>query len=307
MSEIQECKICMDIYGNKQSHIKAPKILGCGHTLCKECLEGIISKSIEPYILCPFCNSEINKQQRAEDYTTNLNIIDLVNESFNIPIEEFESQKGGKTPTEYKIISLGNAGVGKTSIFQRLLSDKFTDSYKATIGCDIIPRYNVKYKQNLYKLAFYDTGGQEKYMSTSINYIRQSDGILFVYDISNEESFDDLETWINICKDVKQNITGIILGNKSDKIRKVNYNEVKNYAEENGLLYYETSAKLDKNLKKAITVLLNEIIESKKINESFESLSSINTAFNLNNSLDSLTLPKKNLFSKFCSCINPFN
>ena len=80
-----ECQICLDIYGINVNHIKAPKFLSCGHSICKECLKGIIQKSTENFILCPFCKEEIEKKSNVNNYITNKQLIQLVNEAFGLP------------------------------------------------------------------------------------------------------------------------------------------------------------------------------------------------------------------------------
>ena len=96
------------------------------------------------------------------------------------------------------------------------------------------------------------------------NNLRNKDGVLFTYDISNEESFDDLEEWYNFYKSQNKKVAGLLIGNKCDGERIVNQEKAENFAEEHGLKYIETSAKLDKNIKKAIVYLLEEIIKSKE-------------------------------------------
>ena len=81
------------------------------------------------------------------------------------------------------------------------------------------------------------------------SYLRNSDGVLFVYDISNKDSFNALETWYNLYKEENENVVGILIGNKSDNKHAVNKEEAKKFAKVHGLKkYLETSAKLDKNI-----------------------------------------------------------
>ena len=77
--EYPECPICLDIFGNKSSHIKAPKVLKCGDSICKACLRDIINYSKEEYILCPMCKEKIKKEENIDDYTTNKGLIKVVN------------------------------------------------------------------------------------------------------------------------------------------------------------------------------------------------------------------------------------
>ena len=205
----------------------------------------------------------IAKKENINDYVPNRQLIQLINSSFRFP--ENEERNNKEIITIYKIISLGASREGKTSIFKRLLKEKFEFSYNATIYIELSEPYYVKYKNKKYKLFFYDSGGQEKYISELFkNYMRQSDGVLFVFDISNRESFDDLKSWYNLYKAEKENVVGVIIGNKCNiEFRQVDYDEAKAFADSLGLEYLETSAKLDKKIKKAIVYLLDDIIESK--------------------------------------------
>ena len=126
--EFPECPICFDIYGNSLTHIKAPKILKCGDTFCKECLEDIIKRNETDYFECPLCKSQIKKEVNIDDYTTNKELIRLIDSSFKLPEEGVVNQKEDiNKPIKYTIIFLGNSGVGKTSIFQRLNINKFDE------------------------------------------------------------------------------------------------------------------------------------------------------------------------------------
>ena len=306
MEGYPECPICLDIYGIDQSHIRAPKVLNCGDTLCKECLGNIIKKSTEEeFFDCPVCKEKIKKKD-IDEFITNKEIIRLVNGIFNIPKEEAENENEieNNKPISYKIISLGSAGVGKTTIFGRIIEDKFIEKYTITLGIQISQAYYVKYKNIKYKLLFYDTCGQERMASSQIpkNYLRNSDGVLFIYDISNIGTFNDLKNWYDLYKEEKENIVGVLIGNKCDIERQVSYDEAKKFADELGLEYFEVSAKLDKNVKKAIAFLLSEIIESKK---NYDVLSSVNRGTTF--VLDQKKLRKESFCSRFCKKFNPKN
>ena len=304
MEGYPECPICLDIYGIDQSHIRAPKVLNCGDTLCKECLEKIIKKSAEEFFECPICKDKLKKKD-IDEFITNKEIIRLVNGIFNIPKEEAENENEieNNKPISYKIISLGSAGVGKTTIFGRLITDKFIEQYEITLAIQISKAYYVKYKNIKYSLMFYDTCGQEQ-MASKLpkNYLRNSDGVMFIYDISNMGTFNDLKSWYDLYKAEKENIVGVLIGNKCDIERQVSYEEAKNFADEHGLKYFEISAKLDKNVKKAIAVLLNEIIESKK---NYDTLTCVDKGTKF--SLDPKKLRKESFCSRICKKFNPKN
>ena len=307
MEGYPECPICLDIYGIDQSHIRAPKVLNCGDTLCKECLEKIIKKSAEEFFECPICKDKLKKKD-IDEFITNKEIIRLVNGIFNIPKDEVENENENEIennkPIPYRIISLGSAGVGKTSTIRRLITDKFNETSRVTIGLDVSEEYYVKYKNIKYKLIFYDTCGQEEATSQiPQNYLRSSDGVLFIFDLSDKQSFKDLETkWYELYKGVKENIVGVLIGNKCDLKHQVSNDKAKKFAKKHGLQYFEISAKLDINVKKSIAVLLNEIIESTK---HYDRLSLVKAERRF--SLDASKLKKESFCSRFCKKLNPKN
>ena len=78
MEENLECPICFDIFRNNSSHIKAPKVLKCGDSICKECLEEIIKNSIKEFFLCPLCKAKIKKEKNIDGYTSNKKLINMI-------------------------------------------------------------------------------------------------------------------------------------------------------------------------------------------------------------------------------------
>ena len=293
MEEYPECPICSDIFGINKDHIKAPKILSCGDSICKECLEDLLKNTDENYFICQVCNEKIEKKN-IDNYVTNKDLIKVVNSCFNIPVKENEEQEGDKTIT-YNIVLLGNYGVGKSSIFNRLSKDIFSENIPSTVGLDSTI-YFIKFRNKRYKLIIRDTSGQEKYKAITQSFLRQTDGVFFIYDISNQDTFDDLEFWYDLYKKENENVIGILIGNKCECIHEVTEDKAKKFVGDHGLKnYFETSAKLDKNLKKALACLLEEIIESKAL---YNSLRSVDVNFSLKPEKKEEKSGKK----KKCSC-----
>ena len=94
---------------------------------------------------------------------------------------------------------------------------------------------NIKKKK--YKLTLNDPSGQEKFKSITKNYLRNTDGVLFIYDISNQDSFNDLESWYELYKNENEKVIGLLIGSKCDLERKVNIEEAKKFAKEHELKY----------------------------------------------------------------------
>jgi Ras-related protein Rab-2A len=153
----------------------------------------------------------------------------------------------------FKIIVIGDSGVGKTCITNQATKLKFDDCYKATVGMEFYS-LSVKLNKILIKLQIWDTCGQETYRSLITNFYRSSSLGVMVYAIDDLKSFNDLDFWM---KEIKVNNSPdtklILVGNKLDKNneRKVKFEEGKNYAKSNGFEdFFETSAKTGENVRK---------------------------------------------------------
>jgi Ras-related protein Rab-6A len=146
---------------------------------------------------------------------------------------------------KYKLIFLGDQNVGKSCILNRFMNDTFTEEYQATIGLDFQSK-NVQIDNQDIHLLLYDTAGQEKFRSLIPMYTRDSNIILLVYEINNKDSFIHLPDWLNDLSNInKEDVIFALVGNKIDleEKRQVSTEEGKNYAEQNGFLFQEVSAK----------------------------------------------------------------
>jgi len=146
---------------------------------------------------------------------------------------------------KYKLILLGDQGVGKSCILNRFLNDTFIEDYQATIGLDFQSK-NVQIENQNIHLLLYDTAGQEKFRSLIPMYTRDANIILLVYDISNKDTFNHLPDWIRDLTNVNINeIIFVIVANKIDlnAQRAVTLEEGQKFAEEHDFLFQEISAK----------------------------------------------------------------
>ena len=146
---------------------------------------------------------------------------------------------------KYKLIFLGDQNVGKSCILNRFMNDTFTEEYQATIGLDFQSK-NVQIDNQDIHLLLYDTAGQEKFRSLIPMYTRDSNIILLVYEINNKDSFIHLPDWLNDLSNVnKEDVIFALVGNKIDleEKREVSTEEGKSYAEQNGFIFHEVSAK----------------------------------------------------------------
>ena len=160
----------------------------------------------------------------------------------------------------YKIIA-----VGKSNILSRYTNDKFNPSHEITIGCEFMSK-NLTIKNRNIRIQIWDTAGQEAFRSITRTYYKSSTCAFIVYDISDKKTFDNIITWLNECRDMcYKDILICLIGNKCDLEgkRAVSYEEGKNFAEENDLLFFETSAKDGTNIQECFnesaTILVDKI------------------------------------------------
>ncbi len=157
-----------------------------------------------------------------------------------------------------KGILLGHTNVGKTTFFKYIQGEEY-QGFLPTIGIDSITINAEVNKDNVY-FDLYDTAGQERYESISKNYYKQVDGILFFFDVTNEDSFKRIDNWIYNIKQLEDinNFEMILIGNKIDQNeeRKISKKEAKEKANKYGMKYFESCCLNGWN----VYELLNEII-----------------------------------------------
>ena len=146
----------------------------------------------------------------------------------------------------FSIITLGNSGVGKTSILRRFSLNTFDENILSTIGISFGNKEIILNNNQKIMLKLLDTAGQEKYKSLAKTYLKNADGVLFVFSLNEKESFDDMMNWIDLYNNNngKSNVPRILVGNKSDLERKVEKDVIDKFLEKNKYLkYVDTSAK----------------------------------------------------------------
>ncbi|XP_060644719.1 ras-related protein Rab-5A-like isoform X1 [Drosophila nasuta] len=150
----------------------------------------------------------------------------------------------------YKVVILGAAVVGKSSLVLRFVKGQFHEYQESTIGAAFFTQ-TICIKDTVVKFEIWDTAGQERFHSLVSMYYRNAQAAIVVYDIQNQDSFQRAKTWLKeLRKQAPPNIVIALAGNKADlsNIRVVEFDEAKQYAEENGLLFMETSAKTGLNV-----------------------------------------------------------
>lgn len=166
----------------------------------------------------------------------------------------------------FKLLLIGNAGVGKSCLLLRFADDTYADSYINTIGVDFKIK-TIDLDGQTAKLQIWDTAGQERFRTITSSYYRGSHGIIVVYDCTDRESFDHVKYWLGeIDKYASQGVTRLLVGNKCDlkSMRPedknvVAYDDGKELADSHGIHFLETSAKDAYNVEKAFQDLALEI------------------------------------------------
>jgi Ras-related protein Rab-11A len=163
--------------------------------------------------------------------------------------------------TIFKIVIVGDSGVGKTNLITRYLKNDFKPETKATIGVEFSDKKYI-YKNKNIKIQIWDTAGQERYRSLTSMYYKGAKGAIFVYDISSKISFENIDKWlIEMKKTADENIKIILIGNKCDLIdkREVKEDDGKIKAKDLNVPFMETSALNCINVEKAFNFLIEEI------------------------------------------------
>lgn len=161
----------------------------------------------------------------------------------------------------FKLLLIGDSGVGKTCLLFRFAEDSFNNSFISTIGIDFKIR-TIELDGKKIKLQIWDTAGQERFRTITTAYYRGAMGILLVYDITNEKSFDNIKNWIrNIEEHASSDVERMVLGNKCDMVdrRQVSRERGEQLAIEYGIKFMETSAKANINVEEAFFTLARDI------------------------------------------------
>ena len=150
----------------------------------------------------------------------------------------------------FKLVVLGEAAVGKTSIVRRYCEGTFLDGYKTTIGSDFYAKYLYLQDGTPIILSIWDLAGEGRFSFVLENFMRGAKGALLVFDLSRKRTFLKLADWLNLLQKSAGFIPLILIGNKSDLIdsRFVTADEARAFAESNGISYFETSAKENWNV-----------------------------------------------------------
>ena len=144
-----------------------------------------------------------------------------------------------------KFIVIGDSSVGKSNILSKFKDDKFDEKSQPSIGVQFIAK-NIVIENTTFRLQIWDTAGQECFRSMTKIYYKNSSCAFLVYDITEKESFNNIDLWLNECKKVApETILLVLIGNKCDlkENREVSYEDGLKFSKKNKMLFFETSAK----------------------------------------------------------------
>ena len=167
-----------------------------------------------------------------------------------------------------KLLLLGDSSVGKTSILNKYISNKFDESSISTVGVDYMDKI-IDYNKFKIKLQIWDTSGEEKFRTITKNFYRNADGLLVVFDLTKKESYDHIKSWIDEAKENNDKLKTILIGNKLDlkDERIVAIDVAKQFAEKNNLKYIETSAKDGTNINESFQAIIDLLFDGKSSEE----------------------------------------
>jgi small GTP-binding protein len=163
---------------------------------------------------------------------------------------------------QFRLLIVGESGVGKTCILLRFADDMFEPDFLSTIGVDFKVKELVLDGKRV-KLQIWDSAGQERFRNITSSYYRNSSGVIIVYDVTSQDSFDKVAGWI---EEVRRHVQVplLIVGNKSDLVdkRQVATEAGEEFAQRQGLIFMETSAKANTNIDAAFGELSKKLVEA---------------------------------------------
>jgi len=210
----------------------------------------------------------------------------------------------------FKVVFVGDAGVGKTQIINKFVKNKFSNDYKPTIGLDFYFK-TINSNVKIIKLQLWDSGGQKAFIPIIRAYYKNSQLIVLVYAVDNKKSFNSIQSWVEEVKTQIKNPKFLLIGNKCDleDKREVTYEDAKQYAEDNGMKFFEVSAKEGTNINddmfnSIIQDLLDDMEKEKNNNPTYNNPKYIEHKipdYHIQD-IDHIKNKKDSCWSKYCSC-----
>lgn len=233
-----------------------------------------------------FFEFEISAVVRTRIFATGRNevaYIDLDMKDHASSLTSFDKQR------MVRFILLGASGVGKTSILHRFCDGRFIGSTQSTIGVDFKWR-DIEVDGEVFRLHVWDTAGQEQFKVIARNYYRQADGALLVYDSTDPQTLDELQSFIDDARELcPLGVVFVLLGNKCDlvattKSKVVSRESGEAFARRRGIpLFFETSAANGACIDEAFEVLCRHVLNNRRANTDLDSISQFSSPPRNNN------------------------
>ena len=195
----------------------------------------------------------------------------------------------------FKMILIGDSGVGKSNILLKYLKNEFQQNTKATVGVEFGTK-TVEIDNKKIKVQIWDTAGQERYRSITSAYYKGAKGAFIVYDITRKGSFENIDKWIEDLKsNGDKNVSIMLIGNKSDLAdkREVQTDEGIKKSEESKVAFLETSALNGENVAKAFEQIIEQIYQNNCSNDDEDVDFEIDKGVNLSEENNQQTEEKK--------------
>ncbi|KRX11172.1 P-loop containing nucleoside triphosphate hydrolase [Pseudocohnilembus persalinus] len=190
----------------------------------------------------------------------------------------------------FKIVLIGDSGVGKTNILTRFIKNEFNLESKPTIGVEFATK-TLKTDDKLVKAQIWDTAGQERYRAITNAYYRGAVGALVMYDMTRQNTFENIKKWLQELREhADPNIVIMLVGNKNDlkEQRAVKTEDATEFAKENSLAFLETSALDGDNVEDAFQKVVSEIYNLLK--DKPDPIDTKITKFNNNNQNNNISI-----------------
>jgi len=173
-----------------------------------------------------------------------------------------------KAPTYdhlFKVVVIGDAGVGKSSILLRFTDDTFEEQMQSTIGVDFKVKMLEREGKRL-KMTIWDTAGQERFRTLTSSYYRGAQGIIMAYDVARRETFEHLEQWLQEVEVYTpgggRDVVKLLVGNKVDQERAVAREQAEEWARAKGMLFLECSAKTKAGIQEVFEEVVQKILDN---------------------------------------------
>ena len=174
----------------------------------------------------------------------------------------------------FKYIIIGDSSVGKSNLLMKFAHNKFTKDYQATIGVEFGSK-NIEINNKVYRIQVWDTAGQENFRSLTRAYYKNCVCAIIVYDVTNKQSFENIQNWLeDVHNQSPKTVLIVLIGNKIDleDKRVISFDEGKELALKNGIIFMETSAKTGEGVNEVFNYTAQEI--EKKMKENYYNLKS---------------------------------